>query len=176
LPHFFDWAYGEDSPLYFADGTHVGDAHTGVKQGDQLGAFFFCYGLQPALLDIKEEVARARDLPNGPPRKPGETEGLNQGGLAQVRKAIDAFNAKLCSTHRRFCIPIVTRSKNSRIQPIAEGEQPRRRGRSRGSRSRGKAQLAAVIVHNSSPNATDLLPVNDHQEADFLIPTALGEE
>jgi hypothetical protein len=98
------------------------------------------------------------------------------GAVRQVRAAIDAFNAKLCSTHRRFCIPIVTPSKNSRIQPLAEGEQPRRRGRPRGSRSRGRAQVAAVIVHNSSPNVTDMLPVNDHQEADFFIPTALGEE
>jgi hypothetical protein len=81
LAKLFSWAYGEDSPLFLANGTHVGNAHTGVKQGDPLGAFFFCHGLQPALKEIHSEVVRSRELPNRPPRSPGSLDGLNRGGL-----------------------------------------------------------------------------------------------
>jgi hypothetical protein len=81
LAKLFFWAYGEDSPLFLANGTHVGNAHTGVKQGDPLGAFFFCHGLQPALKEIHSEVVRSRELPNRPPRSPGSLDGLNRGGL-----------------------------------------------------------------------------------------------
>ncbi len=63
------------------NGTHVGNAHTGVKQGDPLGAFFFCYGLQPALKEIHTEVVNSRDLSNMPPRLPDSLDGLNRGGL-----------------------------------------------------------------------------------------------
>jgi len=81
LTKLFLWAYGEDSPLFLANGAHVGNAHTGVKQGDPLGAFFFCHGLQPALKEIHVKVDAARDLPNEGVRLPGSTNGLNRGGL-----------------------------------------------------------------------------------------------
>ncbi len=81
-----------------ADGTHVGDVHTGVKQGDPSSAFFFCYGLQPALRDIKEEVATARELPNGVLANLEKLEGLNQGGLVQGTDELGI------SAHRRYHI------------------------------------------------------------------------
>ncbi len=81
LAPLFEWAYGDDSPLFLANGTSVGYAYTGVKQGDPLGAFFFCHGLQPALKEIEERVARASELSNHPPQEPLSTAGLNLGGI-----------------------------------------------------------------------------------------------
>jgi len=60
---FFRHAYGSHSKLYSSQGDLLGEAQTGVKQGDPMGSLLFCLGLQSqleALSDFVRQEVMAR--------------------------------------------------------------------------------------------------------------------
>ena len=54
LHAIFRFLYGSSSVVYHDDGTEIARVRTGVRQGDPLGALFFCLGLQLVFEEVHE--------------------------------------------------------------------------------------------------------------------------
>lgn len=54
LHAIFRFLYGSASVVYHDDGTEIARVRTGVRQGDPLGALFFCLGLQLVFEEVHE--------------------------------------------------------------------------------------------------------------------------
>ena len=67
---FFSTVYGQSVNLRGNDGSIVGEASTGVIQGDPLSTLYFALGIQPLLLDLQRKLRSIKMDSNLPRSRP----------------------------------------------------------------------------------------------------------